>query len=173
MDILITASYRLTDDEFVAISRANARHSRLARNFFWGMWAAAIIALAIGAFALSTPGFRWFGAFAAFLGGSLINGLLTARRLARKEFVASPNRNSLVEWRFDPDQLVVTTGASSEKFEWRMVLRVVRTPDGLLIYINDQTFYWLPFHAFASEADKEAFAQLARSKVQNYVVAAR
>jgi hypothetical protein len=73
-----------------------------------------------------------------------------------------------VEWQISPDRLVAKTAVSNAETAWIMIARVLRTPDGFLLYPNDSVFHWLPAHGFRESADMERLAQIAQSKVQQY-----
>jgi hypothetical protein len=53
---------------------------------------------------------------------------------------------------------------------WRAFLKVVRRPDGFVLWSPDHwSLAWIPVEAFRSEEDIDRFVQLARDNVREYV----
>ncbi len=94
---------------------------------------------------------------------------LADREMTLRHYAKRPDRDMVILWEFYPDRITSRTEASSSTLEWRMISRVLQTTEGFLLYPNDRVFHWLPAHAFREPADVEAFAQLAKSKVRDFV----
>ena len=132
-----------------------------------GMWIAPI-AIVIGVVTLLRPGFQPMGLVFVVVGTALLMSPFFVRRLTIKHYARRPDRDMLVSWEFYPDHILSRTEASSSRLEWRMISRVMETPQGFLLYPNDKMFHWLPIHAFHVAEDKEAFVRLAKARVQTY-----
>jgi YcxB-like protein len=109
-------------------------------------------------------GYFWLMFYLAFWSKAL------KLRTARKTFRNLPPDALFVEWTFTEDQLANRTALSASTYLWPVFLKAVESPKGFLIYQNTNFFNWIPGHGFASAAEVRRFADLARSKVPNYVV---
>jgi hypothetical protein len=173
MDSPIHARFRFTRDEFLASVAAQKHISPIARRLQLVFAILGVIAVVSGVVIVAKSGWRPDGIIPLALGLGLLMSPFSTRRILLKTYAAQSDADKVRNWEFHPDRVILTTAGTTATSEWRMFSRVVRTPGGFLLYPNDRMANWLPFHAFGSEADKEAFAQLAKSKVQNYAEAAR
>jgi hypothetical protein len=137
------------------------------------MWIYGPLLAVIGTYSLVTPGKRWFGMLLLCVGA--VSALLPAllQRLSLKHFAARPDRDMLVSWEFHPNHVICKSDASSDTFQWRSISRVLQTPQGFLLYWNEQLCRWVPARAFGSAADTEAFVQLAKANAQVFEQRAR
>lgn len=77
------------------------------------------------------------------------------------------NRRLVME--FSSDRVVSEVeGLSQTSFNWKSFVRVRRGPKGFVFYQGPQICVWVPEHAFASKADADAVAALAKERVSNY-----
>ena len=89
---------------------------------------------------------------------------------ARRAFRSLPGGPQQVEWSLGPVELSNRTTNSASTFLWTAFLKVVEDRKGFMLYQSGSFFNWIPGHAFASEAELRRFANLARSRVPNYIV---
>jgi hypothetical protein len=89
--------------------------------------------------------------------------------LAWWQFRRDPNQNAEIEWRFSADNIDIITPQSSTQAKWSAVFKVAQAPDGLFFYFMPQVNHWIPKHGFASEAEFDAAAELARKNCQNFI----
>ena len=89
---------------------------------------------------------------------------------ARRVFRSKPVGSDLVEWSIGPEEVSSRTQHSASTILWPLFIKVVETPGGFLLFQSIQLFNWIPGHAFASTDALRRFAELARSRVANYVV---
>lgn len=54
------------------------------------------------------------------------------------------------------------------EMNWRLIIKIVQAPLGVMLYIGEQDCYWLPRHGFSSDAKFEQFLEIAKSKVQEF-----
>jgi hypothetical protein len=88
--------------------------------------------------------------------------------LMRREIRRRPDFGRMAEYQFFPDQIHSLSDIGSSEREWKAIMKIVRTPQGYLMYPIPNIFEWLPRHAFASELDFERFGELARARVAQY-----
>ena len=85
------------------------------------------------------------------------------KKLLLKNFDTSNNANHQFKIIADDEGLNI----DNVNIKWSNILEVVSFDDGFLLYYND-TFIFFPTKAFESIEEKNRFASLAKSKVQNY-----
>jgi hypothetical protein len=168
MDAPIKASYRWTVDELSTANRLHLRHLPRSKKTSREMWLLAPIAIPAGIYSLLTPGSRWLSVLFIIVGASYAAFTALCRRMTHKHFATRPDRDMMVDWEFYPDRLVAKTEASVTKSEWPAIPRVLRTPQGFLLYKGEHLYYWVPTHAFNSTTEIDAFTLLAKSKTQKF-----
>ncbi len=126
----------------------------------------------------SSPDSRRNAIVALFIFVPLWAGLILAIRRrwllrlhAWRVFRSTGRESQAAEWSIGPDELTSRTDLSASIILWPYFIKVVETPKGFMLYQNVQLFHWIPGHAFVSAAELRRFADLARSRVANYVVA--
>jgi len=85
------------------------------------------------------------------------------KKLLLKNFDISNNKNHQFKIIADDEGLNI----DNVGIQWSNILEVVSFDEGFLLYYND-TFIFFPTKAFESIEEKNRFASLAKSKVQNY-----
>ncbi len=73
-----------------------------------------------------------------------------------------------LEWQASTDAILTKSALGHGEALWQAFAKVVRTPEGIMLYPNDQIFHWLPRHGFASDAEFEIFCELAKGKVEKF-----
>jgi hypothetical protein len=107
---------------------------------------------------LSLAGMAYFLLLAAFLRWFVIWRM-------RRSFARGTGMNKEIEWRISESELHASTPHAASELSWDAFNKAVLTPRGLLFYSQPLIFHWLPRHAFASEADFQAAAALARKGI--------
>jgi len=156
----IVIQFRWTAEELIAANRWHYRHR--VRPFFRGaLWVFAFFFCLIGiGFLLAGD---LFGAFALALGVFMMLALSVVMPwLLRRQFKNRPDQNMDLEWRISAERIETRSLQGSGKIMWSAFAKVVHTPQGFLFYPVPQIFHWLPRHGFASGADFDRLAQLAR-----------
>lgn len=168
MDQPVIVKYRWTDEELIQSYRYHFRHLcrpafRLGLNL---IFAFNVLAGCI----LIPPGRSPFLGIVLLVSGLYWFAILPFERpwTIRRRFAKRPDKNLELEWQITPERLAVRSTAHSSDFTWQLIAKVVRTPLGILLYPNDQIFHWLPRHGFASDAEFERLAEIAKSKVQRF-----
>ncbi len=91
------------------------------------------------------------------------------REAERKAIREDPATNRRIELQFSADGVSSRIeGLSQTAFPWTSFVRVRRLAQGILFYQARATCVWVPEHAFASKADAEAVAALAKERIANY-----
>jgi hypothetical protein len=87
-------------------------------------------------------------------------------RLYRKAYLAAPSANALISCSISADHIETTVGSlASATLAWPLVPKCLHTPCGFLLYTGPSSFLWLPFRAFASNADRLAAKALFESVI--------
>ena len=97
--------------------------------------------------------------------------LLTWERLAgpwfsRREFAKHPDSGAELIWSISEDALETTYPQGNSTITWKALLKMVFTPEGVLLYTAPQIFNWLPRHGFKDDADFARFEDLAGKNTQ-------
>lgn len=87
------------------------------------------------------------------------------RWTARRQFRKRPDREVENVWQLATDKIRTQSSLGQSELNWQAFIKVVCTPDGLMLYPLDQMFHWLPRVGFATDAEFERGAELARSKI--------
>jgi hypothetical protein len=159
-------SFTWTAEEFGRMRNAWLRYTPAGRNHRRTMYGLSGIALA-GAGAACV--WLWQGQFMALLlllASAALLALVFSDRIREPEEVRSRAR---VGWKLVPEGIVVETGGTRKELFWGPIYAILRTREGFLIWPGDLRETWLPVNAFDSLKDVEAFAEIARSQVDNYV----
>ncbi len=88
--------------------------------------------------------------------------------MVSRQFVKRPDKDMEIEWEIAPDKLVVRSPIGNSDLSWKAFVKIVRTPSGLMLYSLEGLFHYLPRRGFASDADFEQVAELAKSKLQRF-----
>jgi hypothetical protein len=178
-DDVIHARYRWTSDEALRAQHFHTRHT-LTRYYRPVLLLLASFAVTVGLLAMAnacvergpeprdTSGEFLAAAFMIF-GGLMPFAMPNVRRWrARRQFAMRPDRDCEVEWTIDANEITLQTPQSRATSTWQTIMKIVKAPEGFVIYKGPRMFQWLPRHAFASDADYQRFASLARERVTKY-----
>ncbi len=143
-----------------------AVHQRLKRDT-WRLFAASSLMM------LLTAPLLWMGGagsefISLFLGISLapVLAIFVGRRQLRRTFRDNPEIALEVHWTFSEEGFRRDGASTHWTGDWTTFNRVVRYPDGLLLWASTHTGYWLPSRDFATAGDVERFETLARANVK-------
>lgn len=109
------------------------------------------------AFGFLAAGIYWF-AFRQF----------DRRWSVRRQFKKRPDRDIEIEWQASLDKITTQSALSKSDIQWQVFTKMLRTPNGIMLYPTDQIYHWLPRRGFASDAEFERFIVLAKSKIPNH-----
>jgi len=84
----------------------------------------------------------------------------------RLRFPRRADRDALMEYQVSEEGIAFKAEALSEgRAPWAAVLKVLRVPDGVLVYRREQEMYWLPDEGFPSADAIAEVERLLREKV--------
>ncbi len=118
-----------------------------------------------------TLSFEHFFLFLMTLSGVFFLYLLsTKKKRIKRHFEARPDKNKTIQYTFNEDHVNIKIEEVDESSKtWAMFVKVVQTPKGFLLYSNDVSVNWLPYHAFKTNKDIDAVAQLAQKSISTYI----
>lgn len=90
------------------------------------------------------------------------------RRAVLKAYAQKPDREMVVTYELSEDRLICRSEIATTDLLWRPVRRVLRTPCGFMLYMNEQSVHWLPVRGFQDEKAVESFAEFASANLQGY-----
>ncbi|MBB5036662.1 YcxB family protein [Prosthecobacter dejongeii] len=91
----------------------------------------------------------------------------TFRFMLKQQIKRIPAYGMTLRYVMTEDGLRSTAGGAESFLPWNLVIKSIATPDGVLVYPQQNLFNWLPKTAFTSEADYARFLQLITSKTQH------
>jgi hypothetical protein len=187
MDEPISASYTLTEDDYINVAVAQQRYLmtspvlRLAKWLLLGF--VVFITLALPTSVLGRPWLPPKHRLAELVVVAIVliglwllvylayhPRLVPNRFYYRRKFRSIPESSHRIEWGCDREELWSQTALTSGSYSWVLFKTIVETPECFLFYQGDLLSLWLPGHAFSNPADLRRFSDLARSRVANYVV---
>jgi hypothetical protein len=86
----------------------------------------------------------------------------------RRRFAKRPDQNLEFEWQINSEKIAIVCSLAHSEIRWEAFVKVIKTPKGLMFYPINDVFHWLPRHAFASDAEFEKAAELAKAKVRQF-----
>jgi hypothetical protein len=86
----------------------------------------------------------------------------------RRRYAKRPDKDTDMEWEMAPGNISVRSCLSYSEFSWKMLVKTVRTPSGLMLYTLEHHFVYLPRRGFAGEAEFEKAVALAKSQVPRF-----
>lgn len=92
--------------------------------------------------------------------------LTVSRYWARAHFQRRPDQDIELEWCFGPEKIQTHSVLGDTHFVWTSMVKIVKAPDGLLLYSLPTFFHWIPRHAFSSQEDFERVAGWAEQKIR-------
>jgi len=157
----VIVSYKWTADELIKAQKYHARSQ--CRKVFRLLINTSLLLLILGSIFLTVfievellvvlAGL--FGVYSLFLRPSV------NRFLQRRKFSKRPDQDILVEWNITSEILRSNCDLGMSEFAWSAIRKIVISPEGILVYMNDQVFHWLPRKGFSSESDYDTFEVMA------------
>jgi hypothetical protein len=81
----------------------------------------------------------------------------------KRAFSYSPDRDKSVMVTFTSDDILMKVpGLYETRWTWPALIEVRRTPNGFCFFVAPKGGFWVPFHAFQSNNDIEAVADMSR-----------
>lgn len=95
--------------------------------------------------------------------------LWSTKATISRRFRKMPSRDKLCHYSANPDGVEVETEDQAQGFrKWSAYAKVVRTPQGFLLYPTEQIFNWLLNHAFSSMGEADALGEMAHQYAPSY-----
>lgn len=88
--------------------------------------------------------------------------------LARRQFGKRPDSGAELIWSISEDALEATYPQGNSTITWKALLKMVFTPEGVLLYTAPKIFNWLPRHGFKDDADFARFEDLVGKNTQDF-----
>jgi hypothetical protein len=168
MDQEITASYVFTAEELVH-AQENLQRAQVRGVFRAGIIFLALMAILAGWCSYRAQGWSVFAVLFPLLGlYMLFFRKHEVRWLARWRFTRRPDKGLRVDWTLGEHGYRIKTGQSDATSNWNLGSKVRKARNGYLLYPNARIGLWLPFTAFASEAERCHAEELLRNKVKDF-----
>jgi hypothetical protein len=175
----IVVRYKWTEEELLAAQRSYFHHSQVGRSFRLPRILGTIfliVGLLNGLVMLMRQWNAriviWNSMPLVFLGMLFYSFPWIAERAilraALKQFAKRPDKDSTVTLEISAERLVVRTAIRNVDSAWSTITKVVWEPEGLLFFMSEAQFHWLPAHGFANRDEMVRLAQLARTKVRQF-----
>ena len=88
----------------------------------------------------------------------------------RRNFKKRPDNNKIVKWQISENELhSIVDGIGESTLSWTSFTKAVHTPQGFLLYQNDQIYNWLPHDGFINATDIARLSELAKAKIGIYI----
>lgn len=88
--------------------------------------------------------------------------------IIRRQFAKRPDRNMEMEWKIEAAKIWTHSSLGQSEFTWELFVKMVRTPEGVLFYPNDQVFHWLPRSGFVSDEEFARLVALGKTKIPRH-----
>jgi hypothetical protein len=88
----------------------------------------------------------------------------------RKKLRSMANLSRSVEWDYDQERLRFRSELTEVAYRWAFFKTIVEAPRCFLFYEDKELSLWVPVKGFSSAESIRRFADLARTKVPNYVM---
>ena len=98
----------------------------------------------------------------------LRNGMLKSQFL--KTMRCSPDLGKGLIWIISEQRIVQEKGDSAAQISWSSVCKSLITPEGVLIYVRKNAYFWLPTAALP-KGEKEALHSVIKSRTRAKVIA--
>jgi hypothetical protein len=165
----LVCRYRWTEQEAWKVARYHWK-----KGVRWPFRALAYLVLGgilvLSAWSLLTHGFA-VSSLVLFLVSIYFILLLRfeARWQHRRKFRRRPDRDALLEYRVSDEGIAFKSeGLGEGQTTWAAVFKVLRVPDGVIVYPHEQVMYWLPHDGFSSAGASVELDRLLRAKVPRY-----
>jgi len=164
----IVVRYRLTVDDLVLAAEYHFRHN-CRPGFRYALYVLFALMIVAGVVALLRRDGVDLGIL--FLLGSIYWFAfvpLYRRWNIRRQFLKRPDRDVDVEWHVAGDLISIKCSLGQSEVKWAAFQKVVRTPQGIMLYQLERSFHCLPRTGFASDAEFERCFALAKRKIPKH-----
>ncbi len=87
----------------------------------------------------------------------------------RRRFKKRPDNNKIVKWHISENELhSIVDGIGESTLNWTSFSKAVHTPQGFLLYQNDQMYNWFPHRGFINATDISRLSELVKAKIGEY-----
>jgi hypothetical protein len=107
----------------------------------------------------------YFIAIGGIIGG-VIGGTFARSRTAKRSVEKSPGYEKQFVWFFDDNGFQVTSEFSNSTTSWPAICETAATSDGILIYPQENIFFWLATSDFNSRADHSRLLDILAAKTK-------
>jgi hypothetical protein len=90
-----------------------------------------------------------------------------SRFVARRAYLKSPHRGRKLRFEWSDEGVRMSSPTGDAHLAWAGLVRVVRFPDGLLLFRGPYAATWIPSSAYADPHDAARVETLVRSKLAN------
>lgn len=129
-------------------------------RYWWNF--AGIGSILAGLFYLSENSF--LGVMLLIYGGYC----LLRNRMLRSQFLktvlSSPNYGKSLRWIVSEERIVQEIELSAAQISWDSIFQSVVTPDGILIYVRKNDYFWIPTDSVRDAEERTALHQLIKRK---------
>ena len=169
MEAPIYIKYSWNTDDLVGAYKYHRQSSKylwLSRFLIFGI---GILNLAFGIFGLFSERSTEFAVFQLVIGLILLSRELIGNMIYKFRCKQLNYDNKQVEWEISQDKIVHRMiNLTESTFMWELVIGVLDTPKGFLLYPQKNLFYFIPKEGFQNPEDIAQFAYLAQDKVKNW-----
>ena len=169
MERTIYIKYHWQTDNLVKAYKYHKKSSR----FFWLFrlirYGLGIFNLLFGVFGLFAEYSNNFAIFQLAIGlflifSELINNLVYRYRCRQLNY-----EQRQVEWQVEPNKIIYRMiNLTESTFTWELIIGILDTPEGFLLYSQKNLFYFIPKSGFQQPEDVAHFVFMAQDNVKNY-----
>lgn len=156
--------FRLTLDDYVALSKAYRELTRRRRISRYFVYAVVLISIVLSVYHASEQDWVWatyFGCIAAVL---LLLEYVVTPYVCKRQFREQRLGEHEIEVQADEQGFATTSALAAGQMKWSAILKVSDLPNHVLLWSNPRLAWIVPKRAFNSAQSAEAFAQLAMEK---------
>ena len=166
-DTTLHARYQYTAEEFVTANRWVLKSKAQPRMQLAGKFVAFVLA-GFGVWQIYSDTTNVLDYFMLVAGLFWLSLPLVARLLLHRTINRDPEKDSWIEWRIDDEGTRVNVaGTEKTSVTWSDYSQALVTHEGYLLYRGTERLSWLPFKAFASQADQDTFQVLIEEHIED------
>jgi hypothetical protein len=140
--------------------------ARLPFRLFLGAFQ--LLVIAVGYSWLVNPDTVLIGAVIMAFGAYPFLQPFLVRWRIRRAFPGGNAAQAATTWTFDDEGVAQVSSLVKAKYSWKVINHIIRRPDGLLLYPEPRTFFWLPLSCFNFPTDVDVILHVAHvAGVQN------
>lgn len=93
------------------------------------------------------------------------------KRILKRRYLkiirSSPHLGKAVIWKINEDKIIQTLDIAKSESKWESFLNTVSTPDGFLVYIQKNIYFWIPISGLINKSDEPELRNLFRTMTSN------